>query len=116
MNDLEKTRHNIKAWEDKSKNAIENNDIDKAVFTNLLAHNLKENRYNELKDLIAEIKAKEENRGLSDEYLKEHNMSTREEIGIGEYAYGIIMIPEEFVLPYLEELGKLWRDDLNESL
>lgn len=58
----------------------------------------------DIEELIIEIKEKMLHRDLSDEYLREHNHSTREEIGIGEYAYGITMIPCEWILPFLEEL------------
>lgn len=54
-----------------------------------------------LDDLLNEMSEKMRNRDLSDEYLREHNNSTREEIGIGEYAYGITMIPCKWVYEYL---------------
>lgn len=56
-----------------------------------------------LDDLLNEMSEKIRNRDLSDEYLREHNNSTREEIGIGEYAYGITMIPCEWVYEYLSD-------------
>lgn len=46
-------------------------------------------------------------RELSDEYLASNGCSTREEVGIGEYLYGIVMCPISWVLPYLEELNEL---------
>ncbi len=58
----------------------------------------------DLDELITEIKEKMLHRDLSDAYLREHNHSTREEIGIGEYAYGITMIPCKWILPFLEDL------------
>lgn len=57
-----------------------------------------------LDELIKEIEKKDKARGLSDEYLREHHYMTREELGIGEYSYGVIMIPTDFVLDYLKEL------------
>lgn len=46
-------------------------------------------------------------RELSDEYLASKGCSAREEVGIGEYPYGIVMCPISWVLPYLEELNEL---------
>ena len=60
-----------------------------------------------LKNLIEEIEIKKHCRSLSDEYLLDHNCSTRKDTGIGEYAYGIVMVPEEWVLPYLKFVLKL---------
>ena len=68
----------------------------------------------DLEELIAQIKEKMLHRDLSDEYLEEHNHSTREEIGIGEYAYGITMIPCEWILPFLEDL-KLAKEALKDK-
>lgn len=62
-----------------------------------------------LDELIKEIETKSKARGLSDEYLYEHGYMTRGEIGIGEYSYGIITIPEDWVLPYLKELKEIWK-------
>ena len=61
----------------------------------------------ELHELLNEMKEKMRNRDLSDEYLREHDCSTRNEIGIGEYSYGITMIPCSWIYPYLEELRQL---------
>lgn len=60
-----------------------------------------------LEELLSEMEEKMDNRDLSDEYLREYNCSTRQEIGIGEYAYGITMIPCKWVYPYLEELRRI---------
>ena len=60
-----------------------------------------------LQELIKEIETKRSSRSLSDEYLSDHNCSTRDDVGIGEYAYGIVMIPEDWVLPYLKYSMKL---------
>lgn len=58
----------------------------------------------ELENLIKEIQEKIQTRDLSDEYLINHNCSTRKDIGIGEYQYGITMVPADWVLPFLLEL------------
>lgn len=42
--------------------------------------------------------------------MKEHGYLTRENIGIGEHAYGIVMVPEDWVLPYLKELYRRLTD------
>lgn len=57
-----------------------------------------------LDDLIEEIEEKMRARDLPDSYLKEHNLETREDIGIGEYSYGISMIPCEWVYSFLLDL------------
>lgn len=67
-----------------------------------------------LDDLLNEMSEKMRNRDLSDEYLREHNNSTREEIGIGEYAYGITMIPCEWVYKYLSDYKRVLKE--NEEL
>lgn len=60
-----------------------------------------------LDDLLNEMSEKIRKRDLSDDYLREHNLSTREEIGIGEYAYGITMIPCEWVYEYLSDYKRV---------
>ena len=67
-----------------------------------------------LDDLLNEMSEKMRNRDLSDEYLREHNNFTREEIGIGEYAYGITMIPCKWVYEYLSDYKSLQKE--NEEL
>ena len=67
-----------------------------------------------LDDLLNEMSEKIKNRDLSDEYLREHNNSTREEIGIEEYAYGITMIPCEWVYEYLSYYKRVLKE--NEKL
>lgn len=57
-----------------------------------------------LRLLIESIESKAKSKSLSDGWLKEHGNSTREDVGIGEYAYGIVMVPEDWVLPYIKEL------------
>ena len=60
-----------------------------------------------LNDLIERMKNACSARDLSDNYLRNCGCSTRDEIGIGEYAYGITMIPCSWVLPYLKELKEI---------
>ena len=60
-----------------------------------------------LEELLNEMEERMNNRDLSDEYLSNNGNSTREEIGIGEYNYGITMVPCSWVYPYLEELRRL---------
>ena len=61
----------------------------------------------ELNKILEQMKSKMNNRDLSDEYLKQNGNSTRREIGIGEYAYGITMIPCSWVYPYLKNIEQL---------
>ena len=68
-------------------------------------------KINDLDNLIFQIEEHSKARSLSDEYLKAHERNTREDIGIGEYAYGIILVPEDWVLPYLKELRNLWWEE-----
>lgn len=66
----------------------------------------------ELDYFLEEMENKMGKRDLSDDYLRERNLSTREEIGIGEYAYGITMIPCSWVYPYLVKLrAQMERED-----
>ena len=67
-----------------------------------------------LDDLLNEMNEKMKTRDLSDDYLREHNNSTREEIGIGEYAYGITMIPCKWVYEYLSDYKRVLKE--NEQL
>lgn len=48
-----------------------------------------------LRQLIEAIESESKRKSLSDEWLEEHGYSTREDMGIGEYAYGIVMVPED---------------------
>lgn len=57
-----------------------------------------------LKILIEAIESKSERKSLSDGWLREHGHNTREDVGTREYAYGIVMVPEDWVLPYLKQL------------
>lgn len=57
-----------------------------------------------LDDLINEIEERMRARDLSDDYLEEHDCSTRKDIGIGEYAYGITMIPCEWIYVMMRDI------------
>lgn len=72
-------------------------------------------KLNKLDSLILQIEEHSKHRSLSDTYLKEHECNTREDIGIGEYAYGIVLVPEDWVLPYLKKLRNIWEKELNEE-
>ena len=61
----------------------------------------------DLNQLIEIIEETCRSQDLSDGYLIDHNQSTRHNIGIGEYAYGITMVPASWVLPYLKELKEI---------
>lgn len=63
-----------------------------------------------LRLLIEAIESKANSKSLSDGWLREHGKSTREDVGIGEYAYGIVMVPEDWVLLYLKELYRRLTD------
>lgn len=63
-----------------------------------------------LRCLIEAIESESQRKSLSDEWLEEHGHSTREDVGIGEYAYGIVMVPEDWVLPYLKVFYGLLTD------
>lgn len=63
-----------------------------------------------LRQLIEAIESKSQSKSLSDGWLEEHGHGTREDVGIGEYAYGIVMVPEDWVLPYLKELYRCLTD------
>ncbi len=63
-----------------------------------------------LRLLIEAIESKANSKSLSDGWLKEHGSNTREDVGIGEYAYGIVMVPEDWVLPYLKKLYRYLTD------
>ena len=69
-----------------------------------------------LSELLEEIKIQMKSRDLSDEYLRENNHSTREEVGIGEYAYGITMIPCKWVYNYLLRLKQLEEENEENSI
>ena len=58
-----------------------------------------------LEELINQIATVDDSRSLSDEYLKEKGLMTREELDVAaEYPYGIVMVTSDYVLPYLKEM------------
>lgn len=63
---------------------------------------------NKLDNLIEEMNEKWNRYDLSDEYLSENGFSTRKDIGISEYVYGITMIPCDYIKPYLDELQRIY--------
>lgn len=67
-----------------------------------------------LDDLLKEMEVKMSSRDLSDSYLAEEGYETRADVGIGEYAYGITMMPCEWAYNYLLDYKKLlekWKGD-----
>lgn len=68
-----------------------------------------------LEKLLEEMEEKMNNKDLSDDYLLENNCSTRDRIGIGEYSYGIVMVPCSWVYPYLEELRRIKLEKIEED-
>lgn len=65
------------------------------------------NKPENLKQLIDRIEAASRANSMSDDYLKEHGYQTRDDIVIGDYVYGIVMVPEDLVLPHLKRLLSL---------
>ena len=72
-------------------------------------------KLNKLDSLILQIDEYSRRKSLSDTYLREYGRDTREDIGIGEYAYGIVLVPEDWVLPYLKELSNIWEKKLEKK-
>lgn len=67
-----------------------------------------------LDDLLKEMKEKMQSRDLSDKYLKENDKTTRTEMGIGEYSYGITTVPCEWVYDFLSDYKRVLKE--NEEL
>ena len=67
-----------------------------------------------LDDLLKEMKEKMQKKDLSDEYLEKNGNTTRTEIGIGEYSYGITTIPCEWVYDFLLDYKRVLKE--NEEL
>ena len=67
-----------------------------------------------LDDLLKEMKEKMQKKDLSDEYLEKNGNTTRTEIGIGEYSYGITTIPCEWVYDFLSDYKRVLKE--NEEL
>ena len=65
-----------------------------------------------LEELINQITTVDDSRSLSDEYLQEKGLMTRDECGVaGEYPYGIVMVVSDYVLPYLKKLKELKQEN-----
>lgn len=60
-----------------------------------------------LDDLLKEMKEKMQKKDLSDEYLEKNGNTTRTEIGIGEYSYGITTVPCEWVYDFLSDYKRV---------
>lgn len=62
-----------------------------------------------LDKLIKIIEFTEQNRALSDEYLKNNGHYAREDYDtiVGEYEYGIVFVMVDYILPYLKRVQEL---------
>ena len=60
-----------------------------------------------LHELIVTIEECMERNELSDEYLDKTGNMTHDEYGIGEYGYGIVTIPCQFVIEHLKRLEQM---------
>ena len=62
-----------------------------------------------LDKLIEIIEFTEQNRALSDEYLKNNGQYAREDYDsiVGEYEYGIVFVMVDYILPYLKQVQQL---------
>ena len=73
-----------------------------------LTEQWKNGKIEALEELINQITTVDDSRSLSDEYLQEKGLMTRDECGVaGEYPYGIVMVVSDYVLPYLKKLQAL---------
>ena len=62
----------------------------------------------DLKELVKEMQEVSDRRDLTDKYLAETGRGpTREQTGMGDYAYGITFVPISWVLPHLERLMEI---------
>ena len=77
-----------------------------------LTEKKKKGKIEALEELINQITTVDDSRSLSDEYLKEKGLMTRDECGVaGEYPYGIVMVVSDYVLPYLKKLQELKKEN-----
>ena len=77
-----------------------------------LTEQWKKGKIEALEELINQITTVDDSRSLSDEYLKEKGLMTRDECGVaGEYPYGIVMVVSDYVLPYLKKLQELKKEN-----
>ena len=62
-----------------------------------------------LDKLIEIVETTNQNRALSDEYLKDIGYYAREDYNtiVGEYEYGIVFVMVDFILPYLKQVQQL---------
>ena len=61
----------------------------------------------ELNELLKQMEEKMKKYDLSDGYLSSIGCQTTSAVGIGEYSYGITMMPCSMVYPHLKELKDL---------
>lgn len=77
-----------------------------------LTEQWKNGKIEALEELIDQIETVDDRRSLSDEYLKEKGLTTREECGVAvEYPYGIVMVTSDYVLPYLKEMQAIKKEN-----
>lgn len=77
-----------------------------------LTEQWKKGKIEALEELINQIATVDDNYSLSDEYLQEKGLKTREEYGVAvEYPYGIVMVVSDYVLPYLKKLQELKKEN-----
>ena len=77
-----------------------------------LTEQWKNGKIEALEELINQITTVDDSRSLSDEYLKEKGLMTRDECGVAlEYPYGIVMVVSDYVLPYLKKLQELKQEN-----
>ena len=77
-----------------------------------LTEQWKNGKIEALEELINQITTTDDSRSLSDEYLKEKGLMTRDECGVAlEYPYGIVMVVSDYVLPYLKKLQELKQEN-----
>ena len=73
-----------------------------------LTEQWKKGELDALDKLIKQIETIDNNRALSDEYLKSNGQCTREDYNIvGEWGYGIVWVIVDYVLPYLKRVLEL---------
>ena len=77
-----------------------------------LTEQWKNGKIEALEELINQIATVDDNYSLSDEYLQEKGLMTRDECGVAlEYPYGIVMVMSDYVLPYLKKLQELKKEN-----
>ena len=77
-----------------------------------LTEQWKNGKIEALEELINQIATVDDNYSLSDEYLQEKGLMTRDECGVAlEYPYGIVMVVSDYILPYLKKLQELKQEN-----